>query len=368
MYLTASRPDIMYAVCVCSRFQVTPKTSHLNAVKRIFKYLKGKPHLGLWYPRESPFDLEAFSDSDYGGSNLDRKSTTGGCQFLGQRLISWQCKKQTIVATSTTELKCSCSQIAGFADKVDFLRGSNLRYALSANPTVYDSLVKQFWQSATANTKVDGSLEINATIDTIRYTISEASIRESLQLEDATGITMLPNKNLLREWANRYPYEGTFTFWKIQSPPPIPTPTPPHISTPTPPPIPIPTPPPIPTLTPPSITTPTPIPDNEPTPDEHIYEEQSPIDIKPGNGSQTNQADHGKCNSEKSEDEEPKGGTSEEKSQTHLNSSQNSLQGCLFKVKSIDKEGNTRAEKKTKGKKVNTAESSEQVITAEGVK
>ncbi|GJV16603.1 hypothetical protein Tco_1361926 [Tanacetum coccineum] len=82
---------------------VTPKTSHLNAVKRIFKYLKGKPNLGLWYPRESPFDLEAFSNSDYGGSNLDRKSTTGGCQFLGQRLISWQCKKQTIVATSTTE-------------------------------------------------------------------------------------------------------------------------------------------------------------------------------------------------------------------------------------------------------------------------
>ncbi|GKA29666.1 hypothetical protein Tco_0715911, partial [Tanacetum coccineum] len=82
---------------------VTPKTSHLNVVKRIFKYLKGKPNLGLWYPRESPFDLEAFSDSDYGGSNLDRKSTTGGCQFLGQRLISWQCKKQTIVATSTTE-------------------------------------------------------------------------------------------------------------------------------------------------------------------------------------------------------------------------------------------------------------------------
>ncbi|GJR42625.1 putative ribonuclease H-like domain-containing protein [Tanacetum coccineum] len=70
---------------------------------RIFKYLKGKPNLGLWYPRDSPLDLEAFSDSDYGGSNLDRKSTTGGCQFLGQRLISWQCKKQTIVATSTTE-------------------------------------------------------------------------------------------------------------------------------------------------------------------------------------------------------------------------------------------------------------------------
>ncbi|GJT12857.1 putative ribonuclease H-like domain-containing protein [Tanacetum coccineum] len=103
MYLTASRPDIMFAVCACSRFQVTPKSSHLSAVKRIFRYLKGKPKLGLWYPRVSSFDLESYSDSDYAGANLDRKSTTGGCQFLGRRLISWQCKKQTIVATSTTE-------------------------------------------------------------------------------------------------------------------------------------------------------------------------------------------------------------------------------------------------------------------------
>ncbi|GJX07642.1 putative ribonuclease H-like domain-containing protein [Tanacetum coccineum] len=103
MYLTASRPDIMFDVCACARFQVTPKTSHLHAVKRIFRYLKGQPKLGLWYPRDSPFDLEAFSDSDYAGASLDRKSTTGGCQFLGKRLISWQCKKQTIVANSTTE-------------------------------------------------------------------------------------------------------------------------------------------------------------------------------------------------------------------------------------------------------------------------
>ncbi|GKA91299.1 putative ribonuclease H-like domain-containing protein [Tanacetum coccineum] len=103
MYLTASRPDIMFVVCACSRFQVTPKSSHLSVVKRIFRYLKGKPKLGLWYPRVSSFDLESYSDSDYAGANLDRKSTTGGCQFLGRRLISWQCKKQTIVATSTTE-------------------------------------------------------------------------------------------------------------------------------------------------------------------------------------------------------------------------------------------------------------------------
>ncbi|GJS75539.1 putative ribonuclease H-like domain-containing protein [Tanacetum coccineum] len=103
MYLTASRPDIMFAVSACSRFQVTPTTSNLEAVKKIFKYLKGQPRLGLWYPRESPFVLEAYSDSDYAGANKDRKSTTGGCQFLGRRLISWQCKKQTIVATSSTE-------------------------------------------------------------------------------------------------------------------------------------------------------------------------------------------------------------------------------------------------------------------------
>ncbi|GJZ00579.1 putative ribonuclease H-like domain-containing protein, partial [Tanacetum coccineum] len=103
MYLTASRLDIMFAVCVCSRFQVNPKTFHLSSVKRIFRYLKGKSKLGLWYPRVSSFDLEAYSDSDYAEANLDRKSTTGGCQFLSRRLISWQCKKQTIVATSTTE-------------------------------------------------------------------------------------------------------------------------------------------------------------------------------------------------------------------------------------------------------------------------
>ncbi|GJY06692.1 putative ribonuclease H-like domain-containing protein, partial [Tanacetum coccineum] len=76
MYLTDSRPDIMFVVCACARFQVTPKTSHFNVVKRIFRYLKGQPKLGLWYPRDSPFDLEAFSDSDYVGASLDKKSTT----------------------------------------------------------------------------------------------------------------------------------------------------------------------------------------------------------------------------------------------------------------------------------------------------
>nr|GEX13166.1 hypothetical protein [Tanacetum cinerariifolium] len=103
VYLTASRPDITFVLCACARFQVTPKTSHPHAVKRIFRYLKGQPKLGLWYPKDSPFDLEAYSDDDYVGASLDRKSTTRGCQFLGKMLISWQCKKQTIVANSTTK-------------------------------------------------------------------------------------------------------------------------------------------------------------------------------------------------------------------------------------------------------------------------
>nr|GEW60371.1 retrovirus-related Pol polyprotein from transposon TNT 1-94 [Tanacetum cinerariifolium] len=86
MYLTSSKPDIMFVVCACARFQVRPKVSHLHAVKRIFRYLKGKPHLGLWYPSDSSFNLVVYSDSDYAGASLDRKSTTGGCQFLVKKV------------------------------------------------------------------------------------------------------------------------------------------------------------------------------------------------------------------------------------------------------------------------------------------
>nr|GEX59424.1 hypothetical protein [Tanacetum cinerariifolium] len=97
------RPDIIFAMCACSRYQVQPKVSHMHAVKRIFRYLKGQPTLGLWYLKDSPLELMAYSNSDYTGVSLDRKSTTRGCQFLGSKLISWQCKKETIVANSTTE-------------------------------------------------------------------------------------------------------------------------------------------------------------------------------------------------------------------------------------------------------------------------
>ncbi|GKE19974.1 putative ribonuclease H-like domain-containing protein, partial [Tanacetum coccineum] len=113
---------------------VTPKVSHLYAVKRIFKYIKGKPKLGLWYPRESPLDLVAYSDSDYAAANLDRKSTTGGCQFLGRRLISWQCKKQTIVATSTTEAEYVAA--ASCCGQVLWLQNQLLDYGFNFMNTI----------------------------------------------------------------------------------------------------------------------------------------------------------------------------------------------------------------------------------------
>ncbi|KAJ9542059.1 LOW QUALITY PROTEIN: hypothetical protein OSB04_028565 [Centaurea solstitialis] len=103
LYLTASRPDIMYSTCLCARYQAEPKESHLTAVKRIFRYLKGTPNLGLWYSKDSGFDLTAYSDSDFAGCKIDRKSTTGGCHLLGGKLVSWTSKKQNFVSASTAE-------------------------------------------------------------------------------------------------------------------------------------------------------------------------------------------------------------------------------------------------------------------------
>ena len=88
LYLCASRPIIMLSVCMCARFQANPKKCHLVAVKRILKYLVLTPNLGLWYPKGSTFDLLGYSDLDYAGCKVDRKSTMGTCQFLGRSLVS----------------------------------------------------------------------------------------------------------------------------------------------------------------------------------------------------------------------------------------------------------------------------------------
>jgi hypothetical protein len=116
LYLTASRPDISYAVGVCARFQSDPRQYHLDAARNILKYLKGTINLGLWYPRDDGMELSGYSDADFGTCKINRKSTTGTCQFLGSKLVSWFSKKQTSVATSTTEAEymaagSCCSQL-----------------------------------------------------------------------------------------------------------------------------------------------------------------------------------------------------------------------------------------------------------------
>ena len=131
LYLTASRPNIMFSTCLCARFQVNPKESHLIAVKGIFKYLKGTPNLGIWYPKGTCFDLIGYTDSDFAGCRIDQKSTSGSCQFLGRRLVSWYSKKQHSVSTSTAEAEyiaagSCCAQIL-------WIRNQLRDYALMLN-------------------------------------------------------------------------------------------------------------------------------------------------------------------------------------------------------------------------------------------
>ncbi|GJT06574.1 putative ribonuclease H-like domain-containing protein [Tanacetum coccineum] len=349
MYLTSSRPDIMFLVCACLRFQLQPKVSHLNVVKRIFRYLKGQPKSGLWYLKDSPFTLEAFSDSDYAGVSLDRKSITGGCQFLGSRLISWQCKKQTVTkihvdnesaicvvknpvyhsktkhieirhhfirdsyekrlikmvkihtdnnvadlltkafdvsrfnflvasigkrgqdtkipqsggppikvgdeavhkelgdrmeraATTASSFEAEQDNGSGprkrdyenlhwnelgvntawhqlntasiklkllvksegsesFHEIIDFLTSSHIYYALTECPTIYISLIEQFWQTTALSTTEDGVYAITATIDRRDKIITEASIRRHLKLQDSDGLTSLPNAKIFEHLA-----------------------------------------------------------------------------------------------------------------------------------------------------------------------
>ncbi|GJU31991.1 hypothetical protein Tco_1175580 [Tanacetum coccineum] len=112
LYLTASRPDIMFSVCLCARFQEVPKTSHLEAVKRIFRYIKGTTHLGLWYPKGTDIETVVYADSDHAGDYMDRKSTSGICTFVGCCLTSWFSKKQTSLDISTTEAEYASARKA----------------------------------------------------------------------------------------------------------------------------------------------------------------------------------------------------------------------------------------------------------------
>ncbi|GKB48610.1 putative ribonuclease H-like domain-containing protein, partial [Tanacetum coccineum] len=151
MYLTSSRPDIMFAMCACARYQVILKVSHLHDVKRIFRYLKGQPKLGLWYPKDSPFDLVAYTNSDYAGASLDRKSTTGDFVFLAK-----------------------LAESEGFKQIVDFLNAHTIKYALTVNPTIYTSCIEQFWDTVKVKT-VNGEVQLQALVDGKKIIVTEAS-------------------------------------------------------------------------------------------------------------------------------------------------------------------------------------------------
>nr|GEV25340.1 retrotransposon protein, putative, Ty1-copia subclass [Tanacetum cinerariifolium] len=208
-----------------------PKASHLHAVKRIFRYLKGKPQLDLWYPKDSPFDLVAYSDSDYAGASLDKKSIIRGCQFLGCRLISCQCKKQTVVATSSIKAEyvaaVSCcaqvlwiqNQLLGYGHKLLLFSLTNwccsisavsyIKYALTVNPNIYVSCIKQFWNIVVIKQTNDVT-RLQALVDKKKVVVTLAVIREVLRLDDAERVDCLPKEEIFAELA-RMGYEKPST-------------------------------------------------------------------------------------------------------------------------------------------------------------
>nr|GEW32865.1 uncharacterized mitochondrial protein AtMg00810-like [Tanacetum cinerariifolium] len=148
MYVTSSRPDIMFATCMCTRYQENHNEQHVSAVKRIFRYLKGTINLGLWHPIDYGFDSTAYLDVDHAGCHLDQKSTSGSVQFLGDKLVCWSSKKQNCVSISIAESKYvtvsgCCAQVLWmrtqltdygfFYDKVSIYCDSKSAIAISCN-------------------------------------------------------------------------------------------------------------------------------------------------------------------------------------------------------------------------------------------
>nr|GEU63325.1 hypothetical protein [Tanacetum cinerariifolium] len=164
MYLTASRRDIMFAVCACARFQVIPKTSHLLDIKRMFRHLKGKPTLGLWYPRDSTFELVAYTDSDYARPTQDKKSTTGVWLNLVELTSEVLIEGRLIVSINSEE----------------WIEGHEI---------------------ASSSTSKNGEIVITATIDGRVKPVTKASIRRHLKLEYSEGISSLPNTKIFKQLA-----------------------------------------------------------------------------------------------------------------------------------------------------------------------
>ncbi|GJS47066.1 hypothetical protein Tco_0597187 [Tanacetum coccineum] len=131
MYLTASRPDLTFAVCMCARYQAKPTEKHLNAVKRIFKYLKGTINRRLWYPKDSSIALTAYTDTDHAVCQDTRRSTSGSMHLLGDRLVSWSSKRQKSFAISSTEAEYIA--LSGCCTQVLWMRSQLTDYGLGFN-------------------------------------------------------------------------------------------------------------------------------------------------------------------------------------------------------------------------------------------
>jgi len=156
LYLTANRPYIMFVVCLCARFQSCPKEPHLKAAKRILKYLKGTISMGLWYPYLSRIHLVGYSDSNFVGCKLDRKSTTGTCHLLGSSLISWHSKKQACVALSTAEpeyiaVGSCCAQILWIKQQLEDFGVKMRKVLLLCDNTSVINLTKNHIQHLRTN-------------------------------------------------------------------------------------------------------------------------------------------------------------------------------------------------------------------------
>ncbi|GKA13413.1 putative ribonuclease H-like domain-containing protein, partial [Tanacetum coccineum] len=181
MYLTSLRPDIMFAVCACARFQVNPKVSHLHDVKRIFRYLKGQPKLGLWYLKESPFDLVAYTDSDYAGASLDGKSTIGA-----EYIAASNCYGQILISD------CLTSDV--------LIEGRLIMFICSGLYTNDDWKGMQKLLSMEIGVKtVNEEVQIQDLVDKKKVIVTETSVRSDLQLEDAEGTECLPNTIILEQ-------------------------------------------------------------------------------------------------------------------------------------------------------------------------
>ncbi|WVZ89142.1 hypothetical protein U9M48_035587 [Paspalum notatum var. saurae] len=151
LYLTATRLDIQFAVCLCARYQASPRTSHRQAVKRIFRYLKFTPELVLWYSSGSSLSLRRFSDADHAGCRIDRKSTSGTCQLLGTSLVSWSSRNQASVSLSTTReyiaalaarsrllwMKATLSDFGLRFGKIPLLVDSTSAISVAKNPVLH---------------------------------------------------------------------------------------------------------------------------------------------------------------------------------------------------------------------------------------